>query len=79
MKGKKKVNLITHQHSTKMSMEEHNKKQQQENLEKLKQVLAHHLWQHKMLIKSALPFDSSSNSFAHDLETLHYDLEEIKE
>jgi hypothetical protein len=42
-------------------------------------VLAHHLWQHKMLIKGALPFDSLSHSFAHDLETLHYDLEEIKE
>lgn len=47
------------------------------NIEKLKKVLIDHLMQHKMLVKSAIPFDSSFASYQDAIETYQFGLEEL--
>ncbi len=46
-----------------MTLEERNKLQISKNTRKLKEALVNHLYQHKMIIKKALPFESSKQEF----------------
>lgn len=45
----------------------------------MKQVLINHLWQHKLTLKAALPFDSSSTTkYVDAQESLQYGLEDLR-